>query len=301
MEMLLNDYLRRPPKDGEYACELEIEFNWDTVNIEEHEFLSDNWIQAHDGSLRNGCEFVMRGPVSYKELRGNLEELQEFLDDYIWEGEPFTNHIVWSNRCSTHVHMNVQKLSPRQLMLFACVWYMFEPIIVDKFAPDRAGNLFCLRAVDAPAYLDYISRNFNPQSLRFFDDNRRYMGLNWASLIKFGSLEFRYLNGSVDPDYICSFVSFVHSLKEWVLSYDKEPRALIREASVRGLKNLYEECFKTSGEGIDFNSREIWSSVRLAQDLCYEIDLEPFNKFINNDIMEEVFIVDPWFEDEGEF
>jgi len=268
MEPQLNDIVKRKECSGTYACELEIEFDHTLVEADNFKIGSANWQQVKDGSLRNGFELIMRGPVPYKKLPEILDEPTQLLAAKAIDGlgNYLIDAIKWSNRCSVHVHMNVQTFTPRQLLLFSTLWYVFEPILVEKFAPERVGNLFCLRAVDAPVFVDHVIEAFSPERIKYIDGNRRYMGLNWASIGKFCSLEFRYLRGSIDAAYIMEFVSYVPS------------------------------------RGYDFNSPLVWQSLRLAQDLCYGVDLTAFKpvKKFNDDRMEYVFYVNPGDADEGE-
>jgi hypothetical protein len=305
MEMQLNDLMRRREYRGTYACELEIEFDRELVDADDIRLAIIGWRQVKDGSLRNGFELIMDGPVSYNNLPNALHLPTQTLSDKEIgrNNEYLIDAIKWSNRCSTHVHMNVQKFTPRQLLLFTMMWYVFEPIIVDKFAPERAGNLFCLRAVDAPVFVEHIIDAFKPETLRYIDNNRRYMGLNWASLSKFCSLEFRYLRGSIDPKYILEFISYVEALRKWVLKCEEDPKNVLGLLSMRGLAEMYDECFNKTPLGIDFNSPIIWESLRFAQDLCYGVDLTQFIqvKKIDDDKMDPVFFVNELEQDEGDF
>ncbi len=304
MEPQLNDIVKRKECSGTYACELEMEFDYTLVEADNFKIGSANWQQVKDGSLRNGFELIMRGPVPYKKLPEILDEPTQLLAAKAIDGlgNYLIDAIKWSNRCSVHVHMNVQTFTPRQLLLFSTLWYVFEPILVEKFAPERVGNLFCLRAVDAPVFVDHVIEAFSPERIKYIDGNRRYMGLNWASIGKFCSLEFRYLRGSIDAAYIMEFVSYVEALRNWVLRCDADPKDVLPMLSMRGLAEMFEECFDRPSRGYDFNSPLVWQSLRLAQDLCYGVDLTAFKpvKKFNDDRMEYVFYVNPGDADEGE-
>lgn len=305
MEPQLNDIIKRREHSGTYACELEIEFDGELIDADNFKIGSDTWQQVKDGSLRNGFELIMKGPVPYKKLPEVLDEPTQMLASKVVDGmgNYLIDGIKWSNRCSVHVHMNVQTFTPRQLLLFSTLWYVFEPILVEKFAPERAGNLFCLRAIDAPVFVDHVIEAFSPERIKYIDGNRRYMGLNWASIGKFCSLEFRYLRGSIDPAYILEFISYIDALRTWVLKCEADPKDVLPMLSMRGLAEMFEECFDRPSMGIDFNAPIVWQSLRLAQDLCYGVDLTAFKpvKKFNDDRMEYIFYVNPDQADEGDF
>jgi hypothetical protein len=304
MEPQLNDIVKRKEYPGTYACELEIEFDSELAEADNYKIGSASWQQVKDGSLRNGFELIMRGPVPYKKLFEVIEQPAQMLaaKETGLDDTTLFDAIKWSNRCSVHVHMNVQTFTPRQLLLFSTLWYVFEPIIVEKFAPERVGNLFCLRAVDAPVFVDHVIESFKPETIKYIDGNRRYMGLNWASIGKFCSLEFRYLRGSIDAAYIVEFISYVEALRNWVLTCEADPKDVLPMLSMRGLAEMFEECFDKPSQGIDFNAPVVWQSLRLAQDLCYGVDLTAFKpvKKFNDDRMEHVFYVAEHEADEGE-
>lgn len=301
MEPQLNNIIRRKVHKGTYACELEIEFDNEYVDAEEFRLVLPHWQQVKDGSLRNGFELIMKGPVTYGELPDVLTEPTQALADRDTGHDDLSliDCVKWSNRCSVHVHMNVQTFTPRQLLLFSVMWYVFEPIIVEKFAPERAGNLFCLRLVDAPVFVEHIIDSFKPDNIKFIDGNRRYMGLNWASIGKFCSLEFRYLRGSISYGYILEFVSYVDALRNWVLKCESDPEDVLPMLSMRGLAEMFEECFNQPAQDINFQSPIVWQSLRLAQDLCYGVDYKQFNK-IDDDQMDFLFYVYDYRADEGE-
>lgn len=292
MEPKIKELLMKKHVKGEYACELEIEFEPNT-DPDAYIIEAAGWVRHRDGSLRNGIELVMDGPALYKDLPQILARPLKAL-----EQAEIADKIRWSARCSTHVHMNVQDWTPTQIIRFVTMWYIFEPNIVEHFAPERAGNLFCLRAIDAPIFVEHIADNFKPRLLGKLGDggNRRYMGLNWNSLAKFGSLEFRYLRGSVDPEYIMAFIQLLEKVRRWAEETDVDPRDFIADVSMKGLDNIQRDI-------LGYNwpiSREIWESLRFAQDLVYGVDLKQFKKVEDTDKMETNFLVDEFNLDEGE-
>ena len=292
MEHKIKDILPLKHTKGEYACELEIEFD---TEVDPDAYIVDaaGWVRHRDGSLRNGLELVMDGPKLYKNLPDILTRPAKALVN-----AELYDHIKWSQRCSTHVHMNVQNWTPTQVIRFATLWYIFESSIVDHFAPERAGNLFCLRAIDAPIFVEHIVDNFKPVLARKLGDggNRRYMGLNWNSLPKFGSLEFRYLRGSVDPEYIMSFIQLLERVRRWAETSEVDPRDFLAEVSLRGLDNIQRDIL---GYNWPITS-SVWESLRFAQDLVYGVDLNGFKQPEDIDKMQDQFLVDEFNLDEGE-
>src|SRR5690606_37717057 len=149
------------------------------------------WCYHKDHSLRGdeNAEYVLRKPRTFKEARGDVADLFEMF-------KKAESRLDESNRTSIHVHLNFQNLFLNNLASFLALWYSLEEILTEYCGDHRVGNLFCLRAKDAPA-LPLDAREFIASECQTNLDEfvHHYAGLNLSSLNKFGSVEIRTMRG----------------------------------------------------------------------------------------------------------
>ncbi|MHA2086324.1 MAG: amidoligase family protein, partial [Candidatus Thorarchaeota archaeon] len=99
-------------------------------------------------------------------------------------------------------------MTNKQLWTFVTCWFVLEELVTDMMSGEgRSGNHFCLRAVDAEALLDSISKYLSTGDRTYISgDEIRYSALNLCSLRKFGSLEFRAMRTTTK----------VYKIKRWI-------------------------------------------------------------------------------------
>lgn len=202
--MRVIEALRRLPKtDGKFGIEIEVEGS--RLDIPNNKF----WKMEIDGSLRprpECVEYVFRTPLSYKDsvtaihwLNANHAKRETKLD--------------WSFRCSTHVHLNVQEYELSRLFRLLFIYYILENLLVHWSGKEREGNRFCLRMADSGEIPIQTSRIFR-ENLQPIEENRiRYSALNIASLRKYGSIEFRSLNGTTEFARLDKWLKAIVSLE----------------------------------------------------------------------------------------
>lgn len=152
----------------------------------------------HDGSLRNGMEYVFSRPKDLKTSLKTLSVLFRFLGE---------NSVPsYSFRTSTHVHVNVSDLTVPQITSIIYLYTLVEDLFVNFCEPHRRGNRFCLRFRDANNLYEILGnlvRNKNQAHshhvFQAFDQGQmKYAALNFYTLLKYGTLEFRSLEGTND-------------------------------------------------------------------------------------------------------
>ncbi len=192
--------LREVPEE-QVGIEIEVEF---TNDVDEISFGKlPNWTVTSDGSLRNGMEFISR-PLHMSEVPAEVSSAMS----YIKKRGPRPSH-----RTSVHVHYNAAKMTLHDLQKIVGVYYMLETMLIKAYAPDRLGNKFCLRGLDAADHIDRISNLFKG-GWQLFDFSRevRYAALNLTPLSYLGTLEFRFLDGTHDENKIIEFVETINRL-----------------------------------------------------------------------------------------
>jgi len=159
------------------------------------------------------------------------------------------------------------------------LYYIFENLLVKWSGEEREGNRFCLRLADS-AEIPIQIRNIFQGNLRPIEENQiRYSALNLASLRKYGSIEFRSLNGTTDRERITKWLTIINKLDEYSAKA-KDIETLFKEAT----ENLNEMGIRVFGEALFkelyFSGWEFSSLYNIS--LCINF-FETYNKVLQND------------------
>lgn len=237
------------------------------------------WTCHEDGSLRAykdnpPVEYVLRSPLSRDDAYNALVYLNEKLKE--------TNaKVIESTRTSVHVHVNCQKLTIRELYCFICLYLIFEELLVDWSGPSRAGNLFCLRAKDSDFFLGMLERTLKEGHFKLWRDDYRYSACNVASIPKFGSLEFRSMQGTTDVTRIISWVDILLAIKEAALKYDN-PTEIVEDFSRIGplpfFKKILPDALRELLSRESNISGKLWDGLRMMRDVAYSVEWLPSQK-----------------------
>lgn len=248
------------------------------------------WVYHPDGSLRgaDNAEYVLNKPIEFEAVPKALEVLW---DKFRECGSTLDD----SNRTSVHVHLNCQSFFFNRLTTLMGMYFTFEEILTEWCGEHRVGNLFCLRAKDAPAIVSQIKKFIRTDGKTPIHDHHHYAGLNANALGKFGSLEFRSLRGCSDQQTIVDWVSILERM--YRLSADfTDPRDFCTMLSSDGplemFSNVLGEMAPKVRKDIQMGDQEIresmYEGIRMAQDLCYcrdwslfkgvELKTDPFGR-----------------------
>lgn len=184
------------------------------VEVEAESKLPDTiggvWLAKSDGSLRGyAYEYVCRQPI--KVDNDKIKHIRVLTDKL---NTP-TVKLAMSSRTSVHVHRNVQGFTPAEVWTAILAYWMVEGPLMDFCGPSRKGNLFCLPLYECEGVLrhceDDIKRGRKP-----FDSIRqsycKYGGQNLATVRTFGSLEYRGMRGTTDPQLIDKWSTALYEL-----------------------------------------------------------------------------------------
>lgn len=233
------------------------------------------WRVDHDGSLKNiGYECVLRKPCKIFDVDENISLIKHFLIKNNSEVQP-------TIRAGVHIHLNVQDLTFEEVLNLSILYYILENPIVKFCGENRVGNLFCLRARDAEYVIEVLNKfisNLNPQYLN--SDSIRYAALNFTSLHKYGSLEFRSMETRKDLSGIKEFAEIVLRLKEKAKEVPLKEildKVSFAGPSIWAEEMLGEKYFKLLK--YDNMEDDIMDDMRLVQPLIYRLNnkLEEFN------------------------
>lgn len=262
----------------EGAVGLEIEVEGKRLPKVEFTATSGRWVYHQDGSLRgeDNAEYVLSKPIAFDKVRPALDEL--------WAVFKAKGSILdESNRTSVHVHLNVQKFYLNRLTSLMALYFIFEEILTEWCGEHRVGNLFCLRAKDAPAIVSQIRRFIRTNMQAPLREHHHYAGLNTNAIHKFGSLEFRPLRGVSNPEVIMEWVGILERLYTLSETFT-DPREICHEYSGLGPMGFFEQVLGSHADivrkGVAMDeeaiSRSMYDGIRLAQDLCYVRDWAMF-------------------------
>lgn len=188
------------------------------IEIEGDNFPEDvdgRWNSIYDGSLRGeNREYVFKKPLPVADCKPALKALAKNLKEAGTE-------MNFSFRTSVHVHINCQELTYAQYLNFLYAYFLLEEPLMTFCGKTRKGNRFCLRLQDAEGMLDTYHRMFSEWE-NGFDlipaDQVRYSAMNIEATKKFGSLEFRGMQGCLDVDRIDTWVHALSYLREFAKS-----------------------------------------------------------------------------------
>lgn len=263
-----------------YGVEIEVE----GVRLPKQDHLPvDLWRVERDTSLKTAeaWEYVMTRPQMIDGVYQSIDILQAAYNS--------RNSIVHESvRAGVHVHMNVQDWNIKQLMTFATCYYMLEDILIHWCGENREGNLFCLRTRDAEFVLFKVLQTLQERKLSHLKyDLIRYSSLNYCSLFKYGTIEFRGMRGTPDLSLIKTWVAIINQLRTSSLNFNT-PTDVINWFSGDGEEQFiatllpdYHQLFKCPDK-----ERVIRNAARRVQMIAFGVDWDvlgqaPINPFSN--------------------
>lgn len=236
------------------------------------------WSYVHDGSLRgaDNAEYVLTSPVSFADVPVAVDELFARLDKH-------GSKIADSNRTSIHVHLNVRDFFLNRLTSLMCLWIIFEGPLTEWCGENRVGNLFCLGTKDTAGTISHLKRFIKSNMSYGLRDGLHYSGMNAHAVMKKGSLEFRTLQGTREPNVIKTWVRILKRLYDLSAEYS-DPRTIVEGFSGMGplafFDHLLGEVASDVRQGIGMNEdtlrESLYDNMRLAQDLAYAKDWSRF-------------------------
>lgn len=224
------------PPEGVMGLEFECESDTNLPNIN-----SGTWRSKTDGSLRaaHGLEYVTHKPLPFDQVHSAIERLLAKVDTQ--EYMPLRD----SRNTSWHVHLNALHFTPVEYMTRIFTWWMIEPIMLMHCAPHRRQNLYCLQVRDAGAQLNSVNEEMfirfatRPSNvLDMVQHHRRYCAQNISALGKYGSVEYRCMDGTLDVERIKKWTTYLHNL--WYANPFENPDHLFDVEYEHGVGSVLE-------------------------------------------------------------
>src|SRR5690554_4529121 len=127
-------------KYKENSVGIEIELEGSLPQSIDSSMSTPYWNVKPEGSLRGGYEYVFRKPLLPQDSQEALSRLVKTLNDYSPK---------CTIRTSTHIHVNVDPYTQRQVYQILGVYYLLEKLLIRTQPKSRWGNLFCRDMEDA--------------------------------------------------------------------------------------------------------------------------------------------------------
>lgn len=250
------------------------------------------WTTHDDGSLRGESkEFVLSTPCKIDELSGMLSGLY---------GKFSEVGMRWrlSNRCSTHVHVNVGGKKINELTSVIALWTMFEEPLIEWCGEERTTNHFCLSNKDSTALIDRWY-DLLKQGYIELPDGFKYSALNVRPMQEIGSFEFRTMRASESYQPILDWSRFLHGMVEYASEKYSNPELLGHDLSERSAEHVFVDICVRSKVSPEFQDAVVGNGFnhiclegfRRAQSIVYGV---PWHRWM--DKINEVYVPTPFGE-----
>lgn len=196
-------------KDVFVGVEVEVEY--------ENEFLplykNSSYFSHSDGSLKIGGTEIVTIPIKLRYLEVELSRIFSQI----------RGKIILSNRCSTHIHMNVRDMTVEQLGNLVLLYMIFEKSLY-HISGDRWDNNFCV-----PLYMCHklVRQWFKDEEYTGAWTWNKYTGLNISPVFggessRIGTVEFRQLHGTIDTAEIINWCNLITALKRAAQNFERK-------------------------------------------------------------------------------
>lgn len=254
-----------------YGVEVEVE----GVNLPNPGEVHPCWRLEKDSSLKTAeaWEYVLDKPTTYK---GALKAID--LLDFAYQTKKSVVHD--SVRAGVHVHLNVQNWNIKQLMTFSTCYYILEDLLLHWCGENREGNLFCLRTKDAEYVLFRLYDALTQRNLGALKtENIRYSSLNYCSLFKYGTVEFRGMRGTPDLSLVKEWVSMIEELKNSSLRFSS-PAEVLNHFSGEGETEFVNTLLPTFANKLNMPNKEraIIDAIRRVQLIAFGVDWDSISQ-----------------------
>lgn len=207
-ELICNQYERnvevlfeRGLNTTRFVCGVELEI--EEVNLTSSGLAWCNQRQIsveEDGSLRNnGKEFLL--PPNYES-----DQVSLFTEFHNKSPVRYGKN-AFSSRTSTHVHVNVNYMTRPQVKTLMLLYSIFEPLAFQFCGEQRKANIHCV-----PLSYTHLPSLYSLDIVALINKWSKYTALNLIPVKNLGTVEFRHLGGTNNPDVFQAWLSFLSTL-----------------------------------------------------------------------------------------
>lgn len=197
--------------DWMVGLELEIE-NWNpdvTRTFGGFTFTDDGSLRASDDGI--GIEAISR-PVQAKHVEKLLAAFFRKFD--IKEGN-------YTERCSTHVHVNVDVLTYQQLSSVCLLYQTVESLLFNFVGGDRENNIFCVPWNQCSLSYRIVSKieNIERGDEIPFRRWQKYSALNLIPVHNQGTIEFRHMVGTCNVEKLMQWINLILCMVKYSIEH----------------------------------------------------------------------------------
>jgi len=241
------------------------------------------WIFKRDGSLRNwGGEFVFSAPLAGDEIIHALDDLVLILAG---------SRPIASDRCSGHLHLDVRDLTQEQLFMLLLLSIIFEKPMY-KMGGDRRNSNYCVPFFKSSSLLRDMQmlrgfRSGDDFATYFGQEHHegyKYTGMNVRPVGYQGSVEYRMLEGTYDPNRVLDWVNIILSLKRSAIGLGIQADVSLQTISRLPLEELVQLVFGEFAHTIRpfITESDLTHGMRLALDVINHDEIKEASASIHN-------------------
>lgn len=218
------------------------------------------WMHVRDGSLRNsGMEYVTRQGMRTGQAVDHMSKLFRLLNgDARLQVPP----VSFSERCSVHVHVDCRALSTTNVVSLLMLYTLFEDNLFQLAGEGRKHNVFCV-----PINQAWASATKYTNFTMFCNAWERYSALNIKSLGKYGTLEFRQMEGTHDLGRLLNWIGLIAVFRANAIEHDHlNVLAMIQAAQTTGnYRSLAEKAFGPFAHMFKYDQEKLFVSASIAK------------------------------------
>jgi hypothetical protein len=234
------------------------------------------WDTKTDGSIRGrgAVELTFAVPLGGVDIERALEELAKFLDTQPSAETNFS--------CSVHVHLDARDLTPHEVSRLVVCYLVFERGLYRLAGAGRDTSPFCAPLYSINNFVYDVASDPDGDWVTRTNNFGRYAGLNLAALGRFGSLEFRHMEGTLDTQRITEWINVIGSLKTYARQGGDCYEILLRTSS--NYAELCESIFGKRAQLFMYPGAEAdaLKGSRVAQDFLYLYRAQ-MSSYLHND------------------
>ncbi len=187
-----------------------------------------------DSSLREYGKELITVPMNFDDQLEWFDIIHnELLEFYENRGSPY------SERTSTHVHVNMKPLIMLKVAQFVKLYILFEPYFFSLVDEKRKNNIYCV-----PLNYTFLPKHYSTNITYQHSRWSKYTAFNILPLSTFGTIEFRHLQGTGDKEVFKKWLLAIKKLYDFNVTYNVDfPKVINKE---EGVKKLFSDIFEDS-------------------------------------------------------
>ncbi len=195
------------------------------------------WTRKTDGSLRFSGGEIITKPIFGKDIGKALK----VFNDALIKGHLPPRHRIISSRTGVHIHIDFSNTSPEVIFRFLAVYLIIERGLFN-FTGNREDNYYCAPLQETNSLATLGKAALHPQLFKMFLKGfNKYNALNLGALIKFGTIELRHLEGTLEHKKILEWIKVLLSIKRFAIKNRTVPLQEIIDRVCLDFEELFAE------------------------------------------------------------